>query len=113
MDKFLKQFYQEYKPIKSLGELYSHPIGGFKAWEPVCVAIVRKDAGGDGQTCQVFEKRAPATFYTVRVSPGTNSVGELKLGYEITTGSGQEMGELAGQLAKAIAQGMIGFEPKG
>lgn len=112
MDIF-KSFYSAFKPIKSLGKLYSHPVGGFEYGQDACVAIVRKDEGGDGQTCQVYECRMPATFYTVRVSPGVNSVGELKLGYEIGTGSGEEMGELAGQLAKQIAMGMITFKQKG
>lgn len=112
MNDPLKQFYQEYKPIKSLGKLYRHPVGDFDYGQSQCVAIVRKDEGGDGQTCQVFEERMPATFYTVRVSPGVNSIGELKLGYEVGTGSGEEMGELAGELAKAIASGMISFRPK-
>lgn len=110
MSELFKQLYQEHKPIKSLGKRYKHPVSGFEHGQHACVAIVLKEEGGDGQTCQVFEERMPAVFYAVRVSPGINSVGELKPGYEITTGSGQEMGELAGEIAKAISSGMISFK---
>lgn len=78
--------------IKSLGKLYRAPARIESEWQ--LVATVPKD--GDGHTVRVYECRLPATFYKLEVG-----------GFEVSTGSGREMGELIGKLAIEIARGMV------
>lgn len=78
--------------IHSLGKLYQPPARIESEWQ--LVATVSKD--GDGHEVQVFECRLPAQFYKLEVH-----------GFEVSTGSGREMGELIGKLAIEIARGMI------
>jgi hypothetical protein len=98
-------------PLKGLGE-YHKPPARFEHGRDALVAKVPKVNGGDGQPVEVYECRMPARFYKIKVLPSKNSVGEKKEGYEITTGSGDQMGELTASLAISITEGMIGFHPK-
>ena len=67
---------------------------------------------GDGQPVEVYGSAAgPARFYTAKVLPWANSAGEMKDGFEVSTGSGNEMAKLIKRIAIAISEGMIDFSP--
>lgn len=100
-----QSLYDASSPVKSLP--YYKPTKSFA--HGAYVLVCRIEGEGDGQTVEVYEMRLPATFYTVKVLEGRNSIGQPQKAFEITTGSGKEMGELAGRLAVEIAKGMIGF----
>ncbi len=72
-------------------------------------ALYTKRSGSAGQSVEVYCCAMPARFYTMKVLPGENSVGQPQAGYTIKTGSGQA--ELVAKLAEAIRDGMIDFEP--
>lgn len=74
------------------------------------VATLQK-TNGDGQTCVITESRYPARFFGIRVEAGTNSVGKEQPAYEVSSGSGDDVGKLIVQMAKAISEGMLGFHP--
>lgn len=59
----------------------------------------------DGHDVEVFVTAMPARFYRIEVAPRGD-----KPGYAISTGSG--CADLVAKMAAAIADGMIGFEPK-
>ncbi len=59
----------------------------------------------DGHDVEVFVTAMPARFYRVGVAPRGD-----KPGYTITTGS--SCSDLVRKIAEAIADGMLGFEPK-
>jgi hypothetical protein len=65
---------------------------------------------GDGQTVELYGSAAPARFYKLKVRKGHDSMGELQPGYEVNTGSGRAVLELAVKLAEEISGGMIGFK---
>lgn len=104
-----KVLYEKKYSIQCLGEKYKPPTK-FVHSKEVLVATIRGE--GDGQTVRIYESRLPARFFRIEVLAGKNSVGEPKSGFSFTTGSGEEMGELAGQMAKAIASGMLGQSGK-
>ena len=95
--------------IAAFGQRWVGPKS-FKPWVETHVATYEKHSGGDGQTVNVYCSAAPARFYKLSVLAGANSVGEPQAAYEVNTGSGQH--QLTADLAKAIAEGMIGFEVK-
>lgn len=101
----LSDLYNEKNPIQALGSTYRHPKGGFPE-SGALVKVASIPAGEDGRSVEIYECRHPAAFYTIRVLPDQKGAG-----YTLTTGSGQ--GELAGQIAKAIADGMLGLELQG
>lgn len=78
------------------------------SYEPTLAAKFPK-VGGDGHDVEVYVQAAPARFYTVKALPGKNSVDEPQAGFEVTTGSGEDIGRLAIKIAEAISEGMIGF----
>lgn len=71
--------------------------------------IPKIETDGDGQACRIYECRLPSRFFKLEVLQGPNSAGETNAGFCLTTGSGDEMGELIAKIALAIAQGMIGL----
>lgn len=89
---------------------YDAPEKFERRGEHVVVRIPKDDADGDGQPCEIVERRAPARFYTLRVLEDVNSVGDTQPAWEMTTGSGSEMGRLLVSLARAVAEGMIGIK---
>lgn len=83
----------------------------FAPWDWYTVALVPKDPhDGDGQDCEIQECRAPARFFRLIVKNSPNSVGEIRKGWIMSTGSGDECGRLIVALAKAVSRGMIGFD---
>lgn len=60
---------------------------------------------GDGQEADVQVARYPAAFYRVVVHEGSDSVGGIKPGFVLATGSG--MSKLAHEIAKAVSEGML------
>ena len=62
---------------------------------------------GDGQPATVRVIETPASFYKIEVEDSVNSVGAPMVGLELHTGSGEE--QLARQIAKAFADGMLGL----
>jgi hypothetical protein len=101
-----QQFYDA--AIKSLGDHY-RPQDSYDHGEWKLVAALEAESE-DGKACRVYESRWPARFFKVMVDPGSNWNGRPQAGVRISTGSGQEMGELAGSLAIAISQGMVTVE---
>lgn len=72
------------------------------------IVIARYPKRGDGHDVEVTCCALPARFYEVRALPTTNSVGESKPGFTLSTGSGSEMAQWAHLTAKLIASGMVG-----
>lgn len=70
------------------------------------IATFPKVPGSDGQPVEILEYRTPTRF-TVRALQSVDSIGELKPGFELGAGSGTN----ALELARAIAEGMIGVYP--
>jgi len=64
-------------------------------------------AEGDGAACVVYVVATPARFYTVVVPAHTDCFGVQHPTYELGTGSGDEMRELALSIAKSVAEGML------
>ena len=76
--------------------------------DPLVIARYPKDpADGDGCPVEVLREAWPAVFYTIRVLPGTNSVGEPRGGHELAFGSGRGNAKLVAQIADQIARGML------
>jgi hypothetical protein len=100
--------YNEELPIKCLAELYTPPKH-FEYGVRYAVANIPKESGSDGQDCVIYEERWPARFFTLVVKDTANSVGEIEQGFTMSTGSGDEMGELIAEIAIAISQGMLGL----
>jgi hypothetical protein len=73
------------------------------------IVTLRKEKRGDGGDAFIFECRMPARFFKVVVPDYENSVGEKKKGFTLQTGSGDEMGKLAMQIAHAASKGMLGL----
>lgn len=71
------------------------------------VLVAELPATPDGYVVRVFETRLPARFYRVEALPTPDSLGRPRPGFEIETGSGHEMGILAGRIALEIANGML------
>jgi len=64
---------------------------------------------GDGYNVEIWEARLPARFYEIRVQSTANSVGEVRSGGVLSTGSGQNCGALALTISTAFAEGFLGF----
>lgn len=92
------------------GDLYKPPARFQHGQEHVIVTIP-KVPGSDGQPVEILECRMPARFFTVRALASENSIGDPKPGFELGTGSGDEMARLALELAQAISEGMISVYP--
>lgn len=74
----------------------------------IVIARYPKPDGGDGHDVEVTCCALPARFYEVRALPATNSVGDVKPGFTLATGSNNQMARWAHMTAKLIADGMIG-----
>lgn len=93
-----------------------HPPSVFDHAKDYHVATFRKHKNektgvydqGDGFDVQVWECRWPARFFTVVALPTANSVGEMRPGFRLSFGSGQE--RIAAMLAQMIADGMLSAE---
>ena len=97
--------------IKSLGRHY-RPRGLSRAFdhdEWLLIADIPAE-NSDGISCKVYETRMPARFFKLVVGEALDFMGRPKGGVVISSGSGNEMGELIGQLAIATSQGMMSFE---
>ncbi len=107
---FLGFLYQsrDGRGIPTLGKWYKPPAE-FPHAEDVLVATIPKlPSDGDGQPVTVYESRYPARFFKLVAKPAKNSMGKVNPGFEIGTGSGDEMADLIGTLALAVAEGMVG-----
>ncbi len=93
-------------PLRKLGAALKMP-GKFEHGKEVLIARLPKKT--DGHAVKVYETRCPASFYRVVAEPTTDYNGKPKPGFEIGTGSGDQMGELAAQIAIAISEGMLGL----
>lgn len=91
------------------GAYYIYDPEPFKHGEWRHVATFPK-TGGDGQQVEIDECRWPARFYRLRVIAGPNSVGEMRQGFTLSTGSGSVMGKLMVKLAHEIAIGMVSLD---
>lgn len=104
-------FPEMYKPdardAALFGEHYTPPERfGHGDWHKV--AEYPKTAE-DGQPCEIYESRLPARFFKLVVLASPNSINDAQPGFALSTGSGDEVGELMVQLAKAVAGGMVGL----
>ena len=103
-----ESLYETSEKIKSLGGLY-RPPNNFPHGEWKLVAEVKKN-NDDGADAEVHEMRLPARCFKVEVKDGNNSTGKPIKTFTLSTGSGGEMGELCGLIAKAASEGMIAIE---
>ena len=94
--------------ILSLGRAYKPPKT-FRHGEWEIVATLKKKHE-DGMDVEVYECRLPSRSFKVVVKDGTDSAGKACKGFTLSTGSGEDMGELCGMIAKAATDGMIGAE---
>ena len=91
--------------ILSLGTAYKPPkTFQHGKWE---IIATLKKTHEDGLDAEVYECRLPAASFKVVVKAGTDSVGNPTTG---STGSGEDMGELCGMIARAASEGMLGAE---
>lgn len=74
------------------------------------VAKYDDEPDNDGQPAEVYCSACPAMFYIIKALPGANSVGDKKSGWQMGTGSGDEMRSLAIEMAKAVAGGMLSLD---
>jgi hypothetical protein len=90
------------------GEYYAPEVEEFEhaAWH--MVARIPK-TGGDGQPVEIDECRMPARFFRLRALPDVAGSGRPRPAFALTTGSGDEMGQLMVTLGRVIAAGMVGL----
>ena len=94
--------------ILSLGTAYKPPkTFQHGKWE---IIATLKKTHEDGLDAEVYECRLPAASFRVVVKAGTDSVGNPTTGFTLSTGSGEDMGELCGMIARAASEGMLGAE---
>jgi hypothetical protein len=91
--------------IPALDALYD----GFEPGEWTKVKIYPQD-GEDGHHAEVWTCRLPAKFTRVVVKESTGHRGEVKRGWVLSTGSGNEMEDLCHRIAKAASCGMIDLD---
>lgn len=72
-------------------------------------AIYNCKPDSDGHHVDVYCMAMPARFYKLDVYAWPNSVGEVKPGWEIITGSSAHA--VAALMAHEISRGMVGFRP--
>lgn len=65
--------------------------------------------GGDGQDVEIDECRMPARFFRLRALAGRDSVDGALPAFTLSTGSGDEVGQLMVALAQQIVMGMVGL----
>lgn len=94
--------------ILSLGKAYKPPKK-FQHGKWEMIASLKKKHE-DGLDVEVYECRLPARSFKVVVKDGTDSTGKASKGFSLSTGSGDDMGELCGMIAKAASEGMIGVD---
>lgn len=92
----------------TLDEPEYNPPATFTHGEWMLVAAFPK-RHEDGQPAEVYEVRCPTSFWRIMAYESPNSVGEIKPGFCLNTGSGKAMGHLAFGIARAIAGGMLGL----
>lgn len=85
-----------------------HPPAWFQPWTWALVAELPKVPDSDGYDVQIYEMRCPPNFYRLVALPTKDSMGQERAGFAMSTGSGEAMARLIGQIAKAIARGMLG-----
>ena len=73
----------------------------------------KSPADSDGQPVDVFVTAMPARFYTIKAYASKNSCGDEVAPFELATGSGDKMKELALAIAQAASEGMIGLHTEG
>jgi hypothetical protein len=95
-------------PLTEIDE-YLKPPQQFRHFEWELVAKIPK-RGGDGQDVEVYELRAPSRFYKLVALPGENSIGKSQKSFTVSTGSGDQMGELIATMALAVSEGMISVD---
>lgn len=91
------------------GSLYSPP-DRFRHGEWEKVAEIAKPEDSDGNPVTIYECRLPARFFKLVAHPSENTIGKPQPGFSLSTGSGDEMGELIVSMAKAIAGGMLDID---
>lgn len=92
---------------KVFGKYWMGPFK-FEHGKDTPIAFYKAEEGSDGMNVEVECCAMPARFYKIRVLPTPNSVGEMKPGFTLTTGS--SCAELAAQIAEAARDGMLGLE---
>jgi hypothetical protein len=118
MPLFPSLYNQDDRDRAIFGEHYTPEGETFEHGVPMKVAEFPASSE-DGQRCVIFETRCPARFFELYVDGSP----ERKFQYFtvqarpaviISTGSGDEVGKLLVQVAKAIANGMMGVKlPEG
>lgn len=106
MVDFEKIMYQPDERDRTIFGARYTPPERFTAGEWHTVARFEK-TGEDGQPVEIDELRAPARFFRIRALASTDSVGEPKRPFTVSTASGDEMGQLAVRLAEHIAEGAL------
>ena len=92
--------------IRAFGDAWCGPEL-YESHKENLVARYESPDTSDGQTVEIFCTPFPARCYTIRVLAGKNSIGDHHAAYELRTGS--SMAELAAEIGKAIADGMLGL----
>ncbi len=64
----------------------------------------------DGQSVEIDEARYPARFFRLRALAAQSSAGSPLSAWTLRTGSGDEMGVLMAETARAVAGGMVSLE---
>ncbi len=92
-----------------LGDLEYCGPAEFSHGEWYKIADIHKTSG-DGYDVEIHECRMPARSFKLVVKPGPDSIGEMRPGFALSTGTGDAVGALLVAVAKQVARGMIALE---
>ena len=91
MELFGGRFYDVYHDEAApFGDNWCGP-NKFQHGQDTLVAVFKAEKDSDGQDCEVYCIAMSARFYAVRTLPGTDSTGDKKSGFVLTTGARGDM----------------------
>jgi hypothetical protein len=103
-------YYPDMRDRVLFGDAYVPPAR-FHHGQWYLVARFEKDEPhSDGQPVRIDEMRLPARAFRLRALASRNSVGEVLPAWSLSTGTGDDMGRLCVEIAKAASEGMIAVD---
>ena len=94
---------------KAMGPNYTPPEQFEHGIDALVMSMPKKWPDGDGYAVEVYECRCPAVFFKIVVKPTANSVGRVRPGLELNTGSGgEELRRWVVQTAAMFTEGALG-----
>lgn len=108
-DSYLFLFDEKSSPsiVRFILQIYALPVESYPFNEWVKVAHIPRKSSDQGFCVEIFELRMPAAFYKICVLGHHDPSGAYRAGYEMQTGSGPGVGEMAARMAAAISEGVL------